>query len=195
MDVRGNGEERRLLLGALEQDAHCTEAWRMLSNVDREAGRLDPALKLCRTGTLAFEKGNPGVKEAKKDLEWGRLENRPSYLRSPWTEMVILKEIPAPGAAAAVERGKTLVSDNQGVRQLIVPWVMMAGGFDAAEEVLNKHIAETCCTRVLFDHALLKFHQRYQGILSAVALETETALCCDGSSAGSTIGHARSLSS
>jgi hypothetical protein len=36
---------------------------------------------------------------------------------------------------------------------------MIAGNFDAAEKVLNKHVSNTGSTHVLFDHVLLKFHR------------------------------------
>jgi tetratricopeptide (TPR) repeat protein len=150
---------RRIQLArkALELSRDCADAWVILGE---NAPDLERARELYAEGVSAGERAlGPQVFEQEAGHFWGPVETRP-YMRARFGLAQVLDRLGR--RDEAMEHYRELLrlntNDNQGVRDLVLPALLVAGRDDEAAALLDRY-ADDAAAVWRYGHALVTFRR------------------------------------
>jgi len=123
---------------------------------DVRCKHLKDALKYANKAITSCENNNPSFLTS-KEIIWSDIDNRP-YLRVLHMKAQILERQGKLDQACQIAQRiyKVNPNDNQGVRNLLVPWYVRLGQYDEAKKILKQY-ADTMCTVLAWSKVLLDY--------------------------------------
>jgi tetratricopeptide (TPR) repeat protein len=142
---------------ALELSRDCADAWVILAET---APDLERARELYAEGVSAGERAlGPQVFEEEAGHFWGPIETRP-YMRARFGLAQALEQLGRRDEAMGHYREllRLNTNDNQGIRDLFLPVLLISGRDDEAAALLDRY-AEDASAVWLYGHALVTFRR------------------------------------